>query len=226
MCHQPRIVVVSILLAFAAAQAAICLAAEEAGAAKAREPELAAAIETRFKSDQVARFKIVDFYKVHQIRDEKVDVAALEPTAVAEYEAFVKAIEDEDSKNRQWLKEVVRKHGWPGKSLVGANAAHQVWLLVQHADKVREFQRECLKKMEALPKGEVRPANIAYLEDRVLRGTGKKQKYGTQLELTGGKFVPQPIEDEEHVDERRKAVGLEPLAEYLKMNERLAGLAK
>jgi hypothetical protein len=32
--------------------------------------------------------------------------------------------------------------------------------------------------------------------------------------------VPLPIEDEQNVDERRKAIGLEPIAEYFKqMNE-------
>jgi len=33
-------------------------------------------------------------------------------------------------------------------------------------------------------------------------------------------IVPHPIEDEEHVNDRRKAIGLEPIEEYFKtMNE-------
>ena len=57
------------------------------------------------------------------------------------------------------------------------------------------------------------------MEDRVLLGEGKKQIYGTQLRSgrdTGGQWVLEPIEDEAGVDARRAAVGLPPLAEYLK----------
>jgi hypothetical protein len=38
----------------------------------------------------------------------------------------------------------------------------------------------------------------------------RPQVYGTQFARAG----PQPIEDEEHLDERRAAVGLEPFADY------------
>ena len=68
--------------------------------------------------------------------------------------------------------------------------------------------------------------DIAYLADRVLCGAGKKQKYGTQVTLKEGEFTPKPIEDEEHVDERRKELGLEPLADYLKMIARVYGISK
>jgi len=57
------------------------------------------------------------------------------------------------------------------------------------------------------------------LEDRILMREGKKQIYGTQLHSgpkTNGKLELYPIDDEEHVDERRAIVGLQPLAEYLK----------
>jgi len=47
-----------------------------------------------------------------------------------------------------------------------------------------------------------RRVTIAYLTDRILVGTGKKQKYGTQANLKDGKAVAAPIDDEEHVDER------------------------
>jgi hypothetical protein len=40
--------------------------------------------------------------------------------------------------------------------------------------------------------------------------------YGTQLVVVGGKATPAPIEDEANVDRRRRAVGLPPLADYLR----------
>jgi hypothetical protein len=35
-----------------------------------------------------------------------------------------------DKKNRDRLKEIVDKHGWPGRSLVGKDGAHAAWLVV------------------------------------------------------------------------------------------------
>lgn len=124
-----------------------------------------------------------------------------------------------DEANTKWLKGIIEKHGWPGKTLVGDDGASAAWLLVQHADRDREFQKKCLALMEAMPAGEVRGENVAYLQDRVLVGEGKPQKYGTQTTEVDGKFVPSPIEDEEHVDERRKKLGMMPLKEYLKQIE-------
>jgi hypothetical protein len=45
---------------------------------------------------------------------------------------------------------------------------------------------------------------------------GREQVYGTQMTgEVGGGPTPWPIEDSEHVDERRAAVGLGPLDEYV-----------
>jgi hypothetical protein len=121
-----------------------------------------------------------------------------------------------DQKNRVRLKEVVDKHGWPGKSLAGKDGAHAAWLLVQHADGELAFQKRCLALMKSAAKGDVEPQEIAYLTDRILVAEKKKQTYGTQLQRQGDRFTPQPIEDEANVDKRRAEVGLPPLAEYLK----------
>lgn len=57
------------------------------------------------------------------------------------------------------------------------------------------------------------PANSAFLEDRLLTMEDKPQIYGTQFRNIGNGFEPFPIEDPEHVDERRARVGLGTLAE-------------
>jgi len=119
-----------------------------------------------------------------------------------------------DKKNRARLKEIVDKHGWPGRSLVGKDGAHAAWLVVQHAVADLAFMKRCLDLMKATTKGEVDPKEIAYLTDRILVKEGKKQIYGTEL---NGKFVPPAIEDVENVDKRRAEIGLMPLAEYLKI---------
>jgi hypothetical protein len=118
-----------------------------------------------------------------------------------------------DEGHRARLRQIIAVHGWPGRTLVGVDGAHAAWLIVQHADADRKFQKECLALMESAALGDVTATDIAYLTDRVLVGETKPQKYGTQLD---GNYQPFPIDDAEHVDERRAAVGLGPLAEYIK----------
>ena len=69
--------------------------------------------------------------------------------------------------------------------------------------------------------GRLSPQNFALLYDRTEIIQGGKQRYGTQImkdEKTGD-WVVGRLEDPEHVDERRKAIGLGPLKEYLERFE-------
>jgi hypothetical protein len=52
------------------------------------------------------------------------------------------------------------------------------------------------------------------LEDRIRVAEGRPQRYGTQFDWdASGEMSPMPVEEAEHVDERRRAVGLGPLAD-------------
>jgi hypothetical protein len=129
-----------------------------------------------------------------------------------------------DRKNTARMKEIVAARGWPGKALVGKDGASAAWLLVQHADLDVAFQKLCLAKMEPLVKSrDIEAQQYAYLVDRVAVAEKRKQTYGTQF---NDKRQPQPIEDEEHVDERRKAVGLGTMEEYRAQMLRMYGPAK
>ena len=111
--------------------------------------------------------------------------------------------------------EIVSAHGWPGRSLVGDEGASAVWLLIQHADHDVELQERCLELMrDAVRLGETSVTELAYLTDRVCVNRGRLQVYGTQFSGSGDDYDVRPIEDREHLDERRAAVGLEPFAEY------------
>jgi hypothetical protein len=115
-----------------------------------------------------------------------------------------------DVANTQRMKEIVEQIGWPTRSKVRKDASERAWLLVQHADHDHAFQRTCLALMKGQAAGEVSPANIAYLEDRVRVAEGRPQFYGTQFYTDeAGNLDPRPIEDPDHVDERRQAVGLQ-----------------
>jgi hypothetical protein len=122
-----------------------------------------------------------------------------------------------DSKNRQRLDEIVKEYGWPKRSVFGEEASGVAFLIVQYAE--LDFQKKYLPLIkEAAGQKEARQSDLAMLEDRILTREGRKQIYGTQLRLNQTTQLMElyPIEDEENVDTRRAAVGLEPLAQYLK----------
>lgn len=122
-----------------------------------------------------------------------------------------------DNKNRQRLDEIVKEYGWPKKSVFGEEASGVAFLIVQHAE--LDYQKKYLPLIkEAAAQKEARPSDLAMLEDRILTREGKKQIYGAQLRLNQKTQLMElyPIEDEENVDARRAAVGLEPLAQFLK----------
>jgi len=118
-------------------------------------------------------------------------------------------------RNAARLKEIIAAHGWPGRSLVGADGSHAAWRIVQHAIGDPPFQRSCVAPIErSVAEGEAPLAQFAFLIDRVRYFEGKPQIYGTQFDWDeNGELNPWPIEDPEHVDERRQRAGLNTLAE-------------
>lgn len=122
----------------------------------------------------------------------------------------------EDRKNTEMLKAMVSEQGWPTISRVGPVPSHSAWLLVQHADHDPAFQLRALRLMEPLAaKGEVRPANYAYLYDRVMLKIVGKQRYATQVMCDGGKRVPRPLEDGVDVEAERAKMELGSFADYV-----------
>jgi hypothetical protein len=123
-----------------------------------------------------------------------------------------------DSANTMWLKGVVERRGWPGRSLVGAEASNAAFLIVQHAVQDSAFQARALALMEhGVAAGEVAGSDVAMLADRVAVHRGQPQRYGTQAKLLNGRIILEPIADSAHVDQRRAALGLLPLREYVRL---------
>ena len=111
------------------------------------------------------------------------------------------------------------KYGWPRRSLVGDTAASAAWLIVQHSP-VSEFQEQMLSILETeATRGEVSPADVATLRDRVRVHQGKPQRYGTQFEMKDNRLVPNAIAELAAVDSLRASVGLPPMATYVKLLE-------
>ena len=129
--------------------------------------------------------------------------------------------EEIDRKNTERMKEIISEIGWPTRTKVGEKGMKDAWLLVQHADHDLEFQRQCLELMQAENSDEVGKKNLAYLVDRVRVNEGRLQLYGSQFGEKDGVFVPKPIEDEEHINERRKEMDMGTMAEGIaEMNEK------
>jgi len=122
-----------------------------------------------------------------------------------------------DKKHTMALKKIIKQYGWPTITMVGVEASMAAWLIAQHADHDRNFQKECLILLKQLPRGYISLHNIAYLEDRLLIAEHKLQLYGTQFDSQGPDMKPLPIQDEGHVDERRKQMGLSTMTEYKRL---------
>lgn len=192
-----------------AAAVRACTDAREKYFGSLKEPALARELLERMAKDQRARYALEEKFKAlppgktsiwpHELSDE-LDVDKI------------------DRDNTAYMKTVIDKHGWPGKSMVGEEASQAAWLLVQHADLDPDFQAKCLDLIkEAFKKGDTTGQQVAYLTDRVLLKQGKKQLYGTQFIGMGSDVKPQPIEDEANLDARRAEMGLGPMAEYEKV---------
>ncbi|MFJ8695667.1 DUF4135 domain-containing protein [Streptomyces roseolilacinus] len=131
---------------------------------------------------------------------------------------------DEDAEERlrtltsaamDWLRGVVERHGWPGRALVGPAAADAACRLVQHAEGPLAFPRECLRLVErAARDGDLPWRQVAYVTDALRVREGRPQLYGTKFRMREGELEPCPMEQPDLVDERRRDLGMEPLARY------------
>lgn len=134
----------------------------------------------------------------------------------------IKHIQDTDSKHTNWLQNQVYRSGLPSDQ----QAAGNTWLVAQHADIDPQAQEWLLNKMrkhnQANTASPYTNRNIAYLDDRVNVNKGKPQLYGTQgtqswdSKNNSWAWTPRPIQDSTNLDNRRKQMGLEPHADYMK----------
>jgi hypothetical protein len=150
-------------------------------------------------------------------REDQDGRAALAQAAAARDTATLFRVMRADSARSLWLRRVVRERGWPARASVGDSAAAVAWLILQHTP-FYEWQDEMLPTLEQLAaRGELPPPDLALFTDRVLVHRGQPQRYGSQFDVVGGRLVPARIADLPQLDARRAAVGLPPMAEYVRM---------
>ncbi|NMP80889.1 hypothetical protein HHE92_13880 [Pseudoalteromonas arctica] len=130
-----------------------------------------------------------------------------------------------DESNTGKLKAIIKKHHWLTRDLVGVKGVGAAFLVIQHSPDVA-FKVKMLPYLkQSYLNGEgVSGQQVALLTDRALIAQGKKQIYGTQADVSEGKVVFSPIEDETNVDKRREEMNMPSLDFYLKIMEKMYGI--
>ncbi len=134
-----------------------------------------------------------------------------------EMQAHWKLIQEKDSINLIKIKKILDERGWLGSKVIGDQGNSTLFLVIQHAD--LDTQVKYLPMMrEAVKLGNARASSLALLEDRVSLRQGDRQIYGSQIgrDRETGEYYVSPLVEPEKVNERRAAVGLGTIEEYIK----------
>jgi hypothetical protein len=148
------------------------------------------------------------------LRD-RIEVLFKADQAVRGKDLKIAAMEKTDARHRAELEAIFVKYGVPTYTMVGPSAASDFVMMVQHQSP--EFRRKILPKLKAnVDAGQADPASFATVYDRTQMHSGRAQLYGENFvsDALHPKLHPGPIEDEEHVDERRAKLGLIRLSLY------------
>ncbi len=159
------------------------------------------------------------------LRDELLEMARLDRTVRAELAAsgelfdvgYEPRMARVHARNARRLLQIIDSVGWPGTDLVGPDGAEAAWIILQHAIAEPDLLRRALPLLQtAAREGRASPRHAALLEDRIRFFEGRPQRYGTQFDWDAeGNLSPGEVEDPQRLGERRRAVGLPPLAEQM-----------
>lgn len=115
------------------------------------------------------------------------------------------------------IERLITTYGWPTYSSVGKLAADAPLIIINHLEDeemrmkyLPQIKNACLQKEGSC-------MEYAKINDRILVNTNKLQIYGMQFRYNAKRELePFPIKDPEYVDQKREAIGLEPIKRYLK----------
>ncbi len=129
------------------------------------------------------------------------------------------SVEEVDKKLTAELKEIVQKQGWPIIRLVGIEASQAAATILNHSPDL-DFQREWIPKLSRMvEEDEIVGSDLGPIIDKVLLSEGKPQLFGSVFRVEGEFMIMQPVQDPEHLDERRARYLLPPIKEYEKFIE-------
>lgn len=188
-----------------------------------RWPALLATVEKRYADVQSGPYAAV---KKELLAIHEADQAARQRIGAVErqhgrnspeMQALWNEIAAADAVNLPKVEAILARHGWLGPRQIGRKANSALFLVIQHADLA--VQQKYLPLMrDAVKAGRAAGSSLALLEDRIALREGRPQTFGSQIgtdPATGQSYV-MPLSDPDRVDERRAAVGLEPISDYAK----------
>jgi len=119
-----------------------------------------------------------------------------------------------DKENQQFVSELLDNCGWP-KGLSAENN-HTIFLVIDHAETDYANKYFPFIKQQA-ELGIILKSDLATLQDRIMLKKGQKQLYGTQTFKVGALIHVWPVDNIDGLSERRKAMGLPPMDEYIQI---------
>jgi hypothetical protein len=123
------------------------------------------------------------------------------------YKLFKTELAQKDSLSFVKIDNILMLYGYPCKTIAGDVSGvpfyilgfAPVWLKEKHLNKL----------IMAANKEEISWKSLAFFIDKIKIAKGEKQVYGTQYYVKKEEYIAYPIEDMEHLNERRAGVGLE-----------------
>jgi hypothetical protein len=161
-------------------------------------------LDSLYYVDQVYREALFGDKKQHLVDS----IAAARQLPVAQVpQRLIGLMVEADSADLRRVEAIVRRYGYPGKTLVGTPTNEAAFYVLQHSNRIPQYL-PLIKR--AADQGELPFRLYAMMLDRQLMYEGKPQVYGTQGRSYNGQpgFI-WPIEDPAHVNERRKKAGFE-----------------
>ena len=148
-----------------------------------------------------------------------LDDPGLDALPAADRDAAMRRVYGEvaalDAANTAYVKSVLPADGWFRASRDGRQTARDAWLIVQHSSD-QTFQQVVVARMAPLAAaGEVEGKDYALLHDRTEMFAGRPQFYGSQYQCANGRWSLSPLRDPAGVEARRKAFGMDTLADNL-----------
>lgn len=162
---------------------------------------LVAMLDSIFQEDQTYRRQIGEIEKKYG-NDSK------------EMRAHWQKIIEIDSINLIKVKKILDERGWLGDSVIGSQGNQTLFLVIQHSNRPT-WEKYIPMLREAVKTGNADPSALALMEDRLALAQGKRQTYGSQIGRDDSGYYVLPLNDPDHVDERREEVGLGKLQEYV-----------
>jgi len=166
-------------------------------------PSIRAQLDTIYTLDQQYRRQMSEIEKKYGTQSE-------------EFTTLLLQIQETDSLTLIEVEKILDKHGWLGAEIIGEQGNKTLFYVIQHSD--LETQLKYLPMMrEAVQLGNARKIDLALFEDRIAVRQGKRQIYGSQIfkDYDNGEVYVWPLIEPEKVNERRAAIGLGPIEDYV-----------